>query len=71
MRNIYNTVASNTELKQDVEVDREILRQNLSRATAAFLENKILIKEFKDMGIDFPAMLKQEELWTFERYTLH
>lgn len=71
LRNIYNTVASNTELKQDVEADREILRQNLSRATAAFMENTILIKEFKDMGIDFPAMLKQEELWTFERYTLH
>lgn len=70
LRIIYNTVASNTEMSQDAEVDKEILRQTLARATEAFLENKILIKEFKDVGLDFTVMVKQEEQNIFKRYTL-
>ena len=70
LRTIYNTVASNTEMSQDTAVDKEILRQALARATEAFLENKILIKEFKDVGLDFTVMVKQEELNIFKRYTL-
>lgn len=50
-------------------LDREILRQNLSRATETFLENKIMIKEFADEGLDFSIMAKQEELKVFRRYT--
>lgn len=70
LRTIYNTVASNTEMSQDTVVDKEILRQTLARATETFLENKILIKEFKDVGLDFSVMVKQEELNIFKRYTL-
>ena len=70
LRTIYNTVASNTEMSQDTAVDKEILRQTLARATEAFLENKILIKEFNDVGLDFTVMVKQEELNIFKRYTL-
>lgn len=70
LRTIYNTVASNTEMSQDTAVDKEILRQALARATEAFLENKILIKEFNDVGLDFTVMVKQEELNIFKRYTL-
>ena len=70
LRTIYNTVASNTEMSQDTEVDKEILRQTLARATETFLENKILIKEFKDVGLDFTVMVKQEELNILKRYTL-
>ena len=70
LRIIYNTVASNTEMSQDAEVDKEILRQTLARATEAFLENKILIREFSDVGLDFTVMVKQEELNIFKRYTL-
>lgn len=69
LRAIYETVANNTPVSQDIEVDKEILRQNLARATEAFLENKILIKEFADMKLDFPAMAKQEEQIVFKRYT--
>lgn len=69
LRTIYETVANNTPVSQDIEVDKEILRQNLARATEAFLENKILIKEFADMKLDFPAMAKQEEQIVFKRYT--
>ena len=43
LRTIYNTVASNTERSQDVEADRENLRQSLARAREAFLENTILV----------------------------
>lgn len=66
---IYDTVASNTPISQDKEVDKEILRQNLARATEVFLENKILIKEFADVGLDFSMMAKQEEQNIFKRYT--
>ena len=69
LRSIYETVANNSETSHDVEVDTEILRQNLSRATETFLENGILIREFGDIGIDFPAMLAEEESFVFKRYT--
>lgn len=68
LRTIYDTVASNTPISQDEEVDKEILRQNLARATETFLENKILIKEFEDVGLNFSAMAKQEEQNIFKRY---
>ena len=70
LRIIYDTVATNTEMSQDPEVDKEILRQTLAHATEAFLENKILIKEFNDVGLDFTVMVKQEEQNIFKRYTL-
>ena len=70
LRIIYDTVATNTEMSQDPEVDKEILRQTLAHATEAFLENKILIKEFNDVGLDFAVMVKQEEQNIFKRYTL-
>ena len=69
LRTIYETVAINTPVSQDIEVDKEILRQNLARATETFMENKILIKEFADVGLNFSAMAKQEELNVFKRYT--
>lgn len=69
LHTIYETVASNTPISQDEELDKEILRQNLNRATDAFFENKILIKEFADVGLDFVVMAKQEEMTIFKRYT--
>lgn len=69
LRAIYETVANNTPVCQDTELDKEILRQNLARATDTFLENKILIKEFSDVGLDFSAMAKQEEQNIFKKYT--
>ena len=68
LRTIYDTVANNTPIRQDEEVDMEILRQNLARTTETFLENKILIKEFADVGLNFSAMVKQEEQNIFKRY---
>lgn len=68
LRVIYETVASHTEVDQDKNVDPETLRQNLARATEIFLENKILIKEFAHMGMDFSAIVKQEEMNVFKRY---
>ena len=49
-------------------IDQEILRQNLARATEVFLENKILIKEFADVGLDFSIMARQEEQNVFKKY---
>ena len=65
---IYDTVANNTPISQDKEVDKEILRQNLARATEVFLENKILLKEFADVGLDFSIMARQEEQNVFKKY---
>lgn len=68
LRFIYETVAINTDVAQDKEIDREILQQNLSRATETFLENKILMKEFADVGVDFCIMTKQVEQYVLKRY---
>lgn len=68
LRSIFDMVASHTEMSQNLESDREVLRHTLSSATETFLENKILIKAFKDSGLDFAAMVKQEELKVYKRY---
>jgi len=68
LRTIYDTVASHTEVTQDDSQNIEALRQNLARATETFLENKILIKEFADMALDFSLMAKQEEQRVFRKY---
>lgn len=68
LRTIYETVANNTPVSQDIEHDKEILRKNLARATEVFLENKILIKEFADVGLDFSIMARQEEQNVFKKY---
>ena len=68
LRAIFETVACNTEQLANVEADRELLRQNLERAIQAFLENKILIKEFGDMKLDFPRILQEEAQMIFKRY---
>ena len=62
--------ASHTERLQDEEASRELLRRNLERATETFMENRIIMKEFKDMNLDFPRILKEEEFRTFKRYGL-
>ena len=69
LRTIYETVATYTEVSQDEELDREVLRQNLARATVTFLENTILMREFADVGLDFAVMARQEEINVFKRYT--
>jgi uncharacterized tellurite resistance protein B-like protein len=68
LRTIYDTVASNTEVSRDEELDKEILRQNLARATETFLENGILMREFADVGINFADMARQEEQNVFKKY---
>ena len=68
LRTIYETVASHTEVTQDDNQNIEALRQNLARATETFLENKILIKEFADLALDFSSMAKQEEQRVFRKY---
>ena len=65
---IYDTIAQNTERLSDPEADRELLRQNLERATETFMENHILIREFQSMHLDFVRMLKEEELRAFRKY---
>lgn len=69
LRTIYETVATYTEVSQDEELDREVLQQNLARATVTFLENTILIREFAAVGLDFAVMARQEEINVFKRYT--
>ena len=61
LRTIYETIATNTEELRDRDIDLELLRQNLEHATETLLENKILMKEFRDMALDFARMLKEEE----------
>ena len=68
LRRIYETIAVNTERLQDIEADRELLRQNLEKATETFMENNILIEEFRNMNLDFIQMLKEEEYRTFKHY---
>jgi hypothetical protein len=41
----------------------------ISRMDGNVMENKILIKEFHDMRLDFVKMAKEEEMKTLKRYT--
>jgi hypothetical protein len=66
---IYQTVVNYSEIGENDEATRDIIRKNLARATEVFIENKILIKEFHDMRLDFVKMAKEEEMKTLKRYT--
>lgn len=68
LRLLYETVANHTEMLQDVEANRELLLQNLERATETFLQNKILVKEFNNMHLDFARMLKEEALRVYKKH---
>ncbi len=67
LRTIFDTVASHTERSEDEEQDRVRLQQNLLHAAKTFMENKILIKSFQQVGIDFAMIVKQEALFCFDR----
>ena len=68
LHSIYESVAIHTERLQDEKDDQDLLRQNLAHATETFMENRIIMKEFKDLNLDFPKMLKEEELRTYKRF---
>ena len=68
LRAIYDTIAANTNSLQDEEVNRELLRQNLSQATETFIENSILLNGFTRAGLDLARILKEEETRVFLKY---
>ena len=68
LHSIYESVAIHTERLQDEKDDQDLLRQKLAHATETFMENRIIMKEFKDLNLDFPKMLKEEELRTYKRF---
>lgn len=69
IRAIYDTIAVHTDVMQNEEADRELLRQNLAQATETFLENKMLINGFKQAGLNLPRILKEEETKIYISYT--
>ena len=68
LRIIYDTVANHITESQDEAEYVERIRQSFARTTDAFLANKILIKEFGDIGVDFYVMVRQEELRALKKY---
>ena len=67
LRTIYDTVANRID-SQDKAQYTERLRHSFARTSNVFLTNKILIKEFEDIGVDFYIMVKQEELRALKKY---
>lgn len=68
LRLIYDTVARHTETNQDENLSRETLRKSLAHATEVFLENRILVKEFAEAGLNFQEMVVQEAMEVLKRY---
>lgn len=68
LRATYDTVASHIVRGQDKTQYAERLRRSFARTSNAFLSNKILIKEYEDIGADFYIMVKQEELRALKKY---
>ena len=66
---MYETVATNTERRQDHGAYCAALQENLSKTTEALAENQILIKGFRCIGVDFLALLKEMEEKTFKQYS--
>lgn len=69
IRAIYDTIAAHTDVLQNKEADRELLRQNLAQATETFLENKMLMKGFEQAGLNLPRILKEEEAKIYISYS--
>lgn len=70
LRTIYDTVATQITSTQGKAQYTERLRKSFTRTTDAFLANKIIIKEFEDVGVDFYIMVRQEELRALKKYTV-
>ena len=69
LRLIYDTVARNTDMSQeDAHLNAEALRKSLAHATEVFLENRILIREFAEAGLNFQEMVVQEAMEVLKRY---
>ena len=68
LRAMYDTVACHITESRDEAQHTERLRRSFARTANALLANKILIKEFEDIGVDFYIMVKQEELRALKKY---
>ena len=66
---MYETVATNTEYQNDIDVYSQLLKDNLIRTTEALKENQILINGFRSIGINFLQLLKEEERFIFKKHT--
>lgn len=69
IRSMYETVATNTEYQNDIDVYSQLLKDNLIRTTEALKENQILINGFRSIGINFLQLLKEEERFIFKKHT--
>lgn len=69
LRTMYETIADCTEWNDEKETYRQVLLQNLQRATEMLLENKILETEYRHIGVNFANLLKGLEISVYEEYT--
>ena len=68
---IYEDIADAIPSVEDSEEDRQILKSTFEKATETFLQNDILLKEFKSAGLDFKEMLEYESRKVFIKRTSH
>lgn len=65
---MYDAVAESTDIMGDPAEDEAMLRQVMQRAGEAFLQNRILCKEFGDIGVNFSQLLQQERELAIRRW---
>ena len=70
LRTMYETIAECTEWNDDQDTYRQLLLQNLQKATEMLLENKILETEYRHMGVNFANVLKGLEASVYKEYTI-
>ena len=69
VRKIFDMMAENVPQLQNMEEDRNAFIRAMNSASELLLENSLLDKEFKDMGIDFKRVLLEERERAIKRWT--
>ena len=69
LRKIFDIMAENVPQLQNVEDDRHAFIKAMDSASGLLFENTLLVREFKDMGIDFKRVLTEERERAIKRWT--
>lgn len=69
-RNIFDCVAQNTPMLANPEEDRKAFVASMNAVTGLLMENALLAKEFRNMGLDLETVLMDELEQAIRRWIL-
>jgi uncharacterized tellurite resistance protein B-like protein len=69
LRKLFDLMAENVPQRQNAYEDRDAFIHAMDTATDLLLTNTLLAREFRSMGVDFEALLREERELAISRWT--